>query len=76
MVSRAGCDEIAVEMIKHAPETIDKKVVNTFNNIAETADKSGRHGLLKPLQKSGKIKGPQSNLRSITMLSAKRAAHH
>ena len=46
MVSSAGCDGIAVEMIKHAPETIDKKIVNTFNNIAETADKSGRHALL------------------------------
>ena len=76
MVSSAGCDGIAVEMIKHAPETIDKKIVNTFNNMAETADISGRQGLLKPFQKSGKIKGPQSNLRSITMLSAKRAAHH
>ena len=76
MVSSAGCDGIAVEMIKHAPETIDKKIVNTFNNMAETADISGRQGLLKPLQKSGKIKGPQSNLQPITLLSAIYAAHH
>ena len=57
MVSSAGCDGIAVEIIKHAPKTINKKIVNTFNNIAEAAGKSGRHGLMKPLQKSGKIKG-------------------
>ena len=49
MVSSAGCDGIAVDMIKHAPETVDKKTVNTLNNRAQTADKSGRHNLLKPL---------------------------
>ena len=76
MVSSARCDGIAVDMIKHAPETIDKKIVNIFNNIAQRAGKSGRHGLLKPLQKSEKIKGPQSNLQPIILLSAIHAAHH
>ena len=42
MMSSAGCDGIAAEMIKYAPETIEKKIVNIFNNIAETADIPGQ----------------------------------
>lgn len=29
-------------MIKRAAETIDKKILNMFNHIAETADKQGK----------------------------------
>ena len=35
----AGCDGIAVEMIKNAPKTIDQKSCKyIFNNISETTD--------------------------------------
>ena len=41
-MSSVGCGRIAVEMIKRAAETIDKKILNMFNHIAETADKQGK----------------------------------
>ena len=41
-MSSVGCGRIAVEMIKHAAETIDKKILNVFNHKAETADKQGQ----------------------------------
>ena len=41
-MSSVGCGRIAVEMIKRAAETIDKKILNMFNHIAETADKQGQ----------------------------------
>ena len=66
-----GKDEISVELIKAAPNIIFQKIANIYNKIAETGEYPNEltHGLLKPLQKPGKQKGPLSNLRPITLLS-------
>eukprot|EP00111_Clytia_hemisphaerica_P018801 TCONS_00055582-protein len=69
-----GCDEIPIELIKFAPETIHQQIANIYNNIAETGNipKEITYGILKPLQKPNKAKGPPSNLRPIVLLSSLR----
>jgi len=69
-----GCDEIPIELIKHSPPVIFQTIANIYNNMAETNDipKEITYGILKPLQKPGKAKGPPSNLRPIILLSSLR----
>ena len=69
-----GCDDIQIELIKHAPNNIIEAIAEIYNNLSETGDcpKEIKHGLLRPLQKPGKAKGPPSNLRPIILLSALR----
>ena len=67
----AGCDKVYAEMLKNSPELITEKIAEILNECAET----GKHpeeiitGLLIPLQKPGKEKGPPANLRPIVLLS-------
>ena len=67
----AGCDNVYPEMLKNSPEIITEKIAEILNECAET----GKHpkelitGLLIPLQKPGKEKGPPANLRPIVLLS-------
>ena len=70
----AGCDEIPVELIKYAPDKIHEQIAKIYNNMAETGDipKEVTYGILKPLQKPNKAKGPPSNLRPIILLSSLR----
>ena len=67
----AGPDKLQAEFIKYAPMTIHKEIANIFNITAETGDVPTAmiHGLLCPLQKPGKSKGPPENLRPIILLS-------
>ena len=70
----AGPNKIHVEMIKCAPIEILREMSNIFNTVAETGENRSEHilGLLRPLQKPGKEKGPVINLRSIILLSVLR----
>ena len=67
----AGPDRIQAEFLKYAPQSIHQEIANIFNITAETGDVPTAmiHGLLCPLQKPGKKKGPPENLRPIILLS-------
>ena len=66
-----GCDEIPVELIMYAPDCVYQSIAEIFNQIASDGDcpKEINHGILVPLQKPGKPRGPASNLRPIILLS-------
>ena len=67
----AGCDLLRSEHLKNAPEIIHEHIADLLNNVAETGEfpKEIKLGLLTPLQKPGKPKGPPENLRPIILLS-------
>ena len=67
----AGPDKLQAEFIKNAPPVIFDDIANIYNTIAEKGDvpQALIHGLLCPLQKPGKKKGPPENLRPIILLS-------
>ena len=67
----AGIDQLNAELIKYAPEDIHNEIADIYNNMAETGDSPDEltQGLLSPLQKPGKPRGPTSNLRPIILLS-------
>ena len=67
----AGPDKLAAEFIKNAPLVIHEEIATIYNITAETGDVPTAmiHGLLCPLQKPGKKKGPPENLRPIILLS-------
>ena len=69
-----GCDDIPVELIKNSPYTIYKYIAEIFNKIASHNECPNEinHGLLIPIQKPGKSRGPASNLRPIILLSTLR----
>ena len=66
-----GIDNIKAELIKYAPNTVHKLIADIYNETA----RSGNYpeelvaGILTPLQKPGKTKGPPENLRLIILLS-------
>ena len=66
----AGDDQIKAEMLKSAPDILHELLADIYN-ISET----GQHppeltiGIITPLQKPEKPKGPVQNLRPITLLS-------
>ena len=66
-----GIDNITSEMIKYAPKEIFQEIANIFNLIAETGEYPIElsQGIITPLQKPGKKRGPITNLRPITLLS-------
>ena len=67
----AGDDGVYAEMLKSAPAILHQQIADIYNQIAET----GQHppelvlGIVTPLQKPGKERGPVQNLRPITLLS-------
>ena len=67
----AGPDNIYAEQLKYAPDYIHAQLQNILNDIAATGTYPDeiKHGLLVPLQKPGKPKGPPENLRPIILLS-------
>ena len=67
----AGCDGTQAEYIKYAPVEIHKQIAIIFNRIAETGEqlKELNLGILTPLQKPGRKKGPPENIRPIILLS-------
>ena len=69
-----GIDEIYTEMIKYGPPEVFEEMANIYNEISNTGNhpKELIQGIIAPLQKPGKQKGPISNLRPITLLSVLR----
>ena len=67
-----GCDEIPVELIKCAPETIYKQIAEIYNTMAETGvtPREITYEILKLLQKPNKAKDSPSNLISIILFSS------
>ena len=55
-----GKDGVVIEMIKNAPDIIIQKITEIYNITAETGTHPNEltHGILKTLQKSGKLRGP------------------
>jgi len=68
-----GCDNLKAENLKYAPSTCIC-ITKILNNIAETGiyPKELKQGLLVPLQKPGKPRGPPENLRPVILLSTLR----
>ena len=66
-----GPDNLHAEYIKHAPTVIYEKIANIYNTTAATGDTPSSliSGLLLPIPKPGKAKGPPANLRPIILLS-------
>ena len=58
----------------YAPDCVFESIAEFFNLIASHGDcpKEINHGILAPLQKPGKPKGPASVLRPIILLSTLR----
>ena len=69
-----GMDNIKAEMIKHAPSSVHQLIADIYNKTAETGEFPEEliAGILTPLQKPGKTKGPPENLRPIILLSVLR----
>ena len=65
-----GCDEIPVKLIMYAPDCVYESIAEIINQIASNGDfpREMNHGILAPLQKPGKSRGPVLNLRSNIIL--------
>ena len=69
-----GDDQIKAEMLRSAPDILHELLADIYSNISET----GEHppelilGIMTPIQKPRKPKGPVKNLRPITLLSMTR----
>ena len=59
----AGPDDIELELIKYAPIEVHQETANIYNVVAESGESVTELtlGLLRPLQKPGKAKGPTEN---------------
>lgn len=70
----AGIDDLNAEFIKYATADIHEEIANIYNTIAETGEFPEEliTGILTPLPKPGKKKGPPENLRPIILLSVLR----
>ena len=66
-----GIDKVTPEMLKFGPPELFEEIATILNMIAETgkSPKELNQGIIAPLQKPHKPKGPVSNLRPITLLS-------
>ena len=61
-------DKITTEMIKYSPEELHRKITSIQNNcISNNLDINADFGLLAPLQKPGKTKGPLTNFRPVIL---------
>ena len=66
---KPGKDEITVEMIYFGPDELKEEIANCINRIfSEHEDLKLGTGILIPLQKGNKTKGPTKNLRPIILL--------
>ena len=73
-----GPDNLKAEYIKNAPLSTHQQIADIYNTTAATGDTPTAmvHGLLHPVQKPGKKKGPPDNLRPIILLSILRKIHY
>jgi len=68
-----GPDNIPAELFKYGPEILYSYLSTLYNKMAESGEQLNiGSGLLIPLQKPGKQKGPVSNLRPIVLLTVLR----
>ena len=60
--------------MKSSPDTIHQNIAEIYNIIAATGEfpKEINKGIITPLQKTGKPKGPVTNLRPIILLTTLR----
>ena len=67
----SGIDNINAELIKYAGKETHEAIAEIYNETAKSGvfPKELVHGILTPLQKPGKKKGPLENLRPIILLS-------
>ena len=64
-----GKDNIPVELLKYAPKIVYEEITKTLNSIFEDHESVDiGYGILIPLPKPLKTKGPVKNLRPITLL--------
>ena len=66
-----GIDDITAEHLKNGPDIVYDKIAELLNHTAATGDfpMELNCGILIPLQKPGKKKGPTSNLSPVILLS-------
>ena len=69
-----GIGNIKAELIKNSPTEIHQIMADIYNKAAETGEFPEElvAGILTPLQKPGKTRGPPENLRPIILLSVLR----
>ncbi len=67
----SGIYDISAEMIKYGPEVIHSRIAEIFNNMAKTGEVPEEiiMGILVPLPKPGKPRGPPANLRPVVLLT-------
>jgi exonuclease III len=67
----AGGDELKAEQLKYGPTIVYENITEILNTISTTGEhpKEVTEGILIPLPKPGKPKGPVKNLRPIILLS-------
>ena len=64
-----GYDKITAEMVKYGPESLHKAIAKVLNkSFAEHREIDIGKGILAPINKPNKIKGPVKNLRAVTLL--------
>ena len=64
-----GYDKITAEIIKYDREELHQKITSILNNcISNNLDINTGFEILAPLQKPGKTKGPEANLRPVILL--------
>ena len=70
----SGIDDIHAEHIKYAPSSIHENIAHILNTTAKDGNPPDELniGILTPLPKPGKKKGPPGNLRPIILLSVLR----
>ena len=70
----AGIDKLKAEHLKSAPVELHKIIADILNHACETGQypEEITKGLLTPIQKPGKLKGPPQNLRPVILLSTLR----
>ena len=66
-----GVDGLTAEQLKNCPAVTYEMIADVMNKMAQTGEhpQEIKQGLLIPLQKPGKQKGPPGNLRPIVLLS-------
>ena len=64
-----GFDHISAELIKYSTPELTQCITTALNSIFENnKDQQVGKGILAPIQKANKTKGPKKNLRPITLL--------
>ena len=66
-----GADNVKAELLKYGNDEIFEEIAIILNGVATTGEHPDEltHGILTPLQKPGKARGPTENLRPIILFS-------